>query len=141
MKRLHVHVSVDDFDRSIWFYSTSFAAGPNVLNDDYAKWVLEDPRVNFAIGKLPGRAVGISHLGIQAEDENELGEVYDRLSRIERPILEAKRATCCYARSDGQRIADPRRPLGDVLHLRRGNGLRRAIARQAQRSLGTHRVL
>ena len=107
MKRLHVHVSVDDLDQSIRFYSTLFAAEPTVLKDDYAKWMLEDPRVNFAISKLPGRVAGISHLGIQAEDEDELAEVYDRLSRAERPIVEAKGTTCCYARSDKQWIADP----------------------------------
>ena len=107
MKRLHVHVSVDNLDQSIRFYSTLFAAEPTVLKDDYAKWMLEDPRVNFAISKLPGRAAGISHLGIQAEDEGELADVYDRLNRAERPIVEAKGTTCCYARSDKQWIADP----------------------------------
>ena len=107
MKRLHVHVSVDDLDQSVRFYSTLFAAEPTVLKDDYAKWMLDDPRVNFAISELPGRVAGISHLGIQAEDEGELVEVYDRLSRPERTTLEAKGATCCYARSDKQWIADP----------------------------------
>ena len=102
MKRLHVHVSVDDLDQSIRFYSTLFAAEPTVLKDDYAKWMLEDPRVNFAISNLPGRVAGISHLGIQAEDEGELAEVYNRLSRAERPIVEAKGTTCCYAQSDKQ---------------------------------------
>ncbi len=107
MKRLHVHVSVDDLAQSIRFYSTLFAAEPTVVKDDYAKWMLEDPRVNFAISKLGGRSAGISHLGIQAEDESELAEVYDRLSRAERPIVEAKATTCCYAKSDKQWIADP----------------------------------
>jgi hypothetical protein len=107
MKRLHVHVSVDDLAQSIRFYSTLFSAEPTVLKGDYAKWMLEDPRVNFAISAQPGRASGISHLGIQAEDEDELVEVYDRLARAERPIVEAKNATCCYAKSDKQWIADP----------------------------------
>jgi hypothetical protein len=107
MKRLHVHVAVDDLAQSIRFYATLFAAEPIVLKDDYAKWMLDDPRVNFAISKLPGRAAGISHLGIQAEHEAELGEVYERLARAERPIVEAKNTTCCYARSDKQWIADP----------------------------------
>jgi hypothetical protein len=106
MKRLHVHVSVDDLTQSIRFYSTLFAAEPSVLKPDYAKWMLEDPRVNFAISTGSGR-VGISHLGIQAEDQTELAEVYDRLARAERPIVEAKNATCCYAKSDKQWIADP----------------------------------
>jgi len=69
--------------------------------------MLEDPRVDFAISELPGRAAGISHLGIQAQDEGELAEVYDRLARAERPIAEAKNATCCYHKSDKQWIADP----------------------------------
>src|SRR5271167_4909246 len=110
MKRLHVHVSVDNLDQSIRFYATLFAAEPSVVKDDYAKWMLDDPRVNFAIstGCRPGgHAAGFSHLGIQAEDEAELAEVDDRLARAERPIVEAKATTCCYAKSDKQWIADP----------------------------------
>jgi catechol 2,3-dioxygenase-like lactoylglutathione lyase family enzyme len=107
MKRLHVHVSVDDLAQSTRFYSTLFAAEPTVVKDDYVKWMLDDPRVNFAISTREGRAAGISHLGIQAEDETELAEVYDRLSRAERPIIEANATTCCYAKSDKQWIADP----------------------------------
>ena len=95
MKRLHVHVSVDDLAQSIRFYSTLFATEPSVTKSDYAKWMLEDPRVNFAISTQAGRASGISHLGIQAEDEAELAEVYDRLARAEHPIVEAKATTCC----------------------------------------------
>ena len=107
MKRLHVHVSVDDLAQSIRFYSTLFAAEPTVVKDDYAKWMLDDPRVNFAISKLCAQKAGISHLGIQVEDETELAEVYDRLTGAERPIVEAKATTCCYAKSDKQWIADP----------------------------------
>lgn len=106
MKRLHVHVSVDDLKESIRFYATLFAAEPTVVQADYAKWMLEDPRVNFAISKRGGPA-GVQHLGIQAEDEGELGEVYERLSRAERPVVEEKATTCCYAKSDKQWIADP----------------------------------
>jgi len=109
MKRLHVHVSVDDLAQSIRFYSTLFAAEPTVLKADYAKWMLDDPRVNFAIstGCRYGHAAGFSHLGIQAEDESELAEVYNRPSQAERPIVEQKATTCCYAKSDKQWIADP----------------------------------
>jgi catechol 2,3-dioxygenase-like lactoylglutathione lyase family enzyme len=107
MKRLHVHVAVNDLAQSIRFYSTLFGAEPTVVKDDYAKWMLDDPRVNFAISKFPGRTSGISHLGIQAENETELAEVYDRLARAERPIVEARATTCCYAVSDKQWIADP----------------------------------
>ena len=122
MKRLHVHVKVDDLSPSIRFYSTLFAAEPTVVKPDYAKWMLDDPRVNFAISTSGGdhtgnvdvgdrvarrRTTGISHLGIQVEDESELAEVYDRLARAERSTVEAKDATCCYHKSDKQWIADP----------------------------------
>ena len=110
MKRLHVHVSVDDLAQSVRFYSTLFAAEPTVLKTDYAKWMLDDPRVNFAISTgcgTGGHGPGFSHLGIQVEDEGELAEVCDRLSRAERPIVEQKATTCCYAKSDKQWIADP----------------------------------
>jgi hypothetical protein len=106
VKRFHVHVSVEDLAQSVRFYSTLFSTEPTVLKDDYAKWMLEDPRVNFAISTGSGDA-GISHLGIQAEDEGELAEVYERLSHAERPVIEENDTTCCYARSDKQWIADP----------------------------------
>src|ERR1700745_4089436 len=110
MKRFHVHISVDDLARSIRFYSTLFAAEPTVLKSDYAKWMLDDPRVNFAIStgcQSSRAAAGLAHLGIQAEDESELAEVYGRLSQADRPIIEQKATTCCYAKSDKQWIADP----------------------------------
>ena len=78
MKRLHVHVSVDDIPKAIGFYSALFAAQPSVVKPDYAKWMLDDPRVNFAIS-MRGRASGLDHLGIQVEDQAELHEVYARL--------------------------------------------------------------
>ena len=106
MKRLHVHVSVDDLAKSIQFYSTLFAAEPTVSKDDYAKWLLEDPRVNFAISKR-GSEAGIRHLGIQVEDRAELADVYSRLQRAEAPILEEGATTCCYAKSEKSWIADP----------------------------------
>jgi catechol 2,3-dioxygenase-like lactoylglutathione lyase family enzyme len=106
MKRLHVHVSVEDLAQSVRFYSTLFSAEPSVIKDDYAKWMLEDPRMNFAISQRDG-SPGVQHLGIQVEDQAELAEVYDRLSRAERPVIEQQATTCCYARSDKQWIADP----------------------------------
>jgi catechol-2,3-dioxygenase len=106
MKRLHVHVSVHDLARSIQFYSTLFAAEPTVTKDDYAKWMLEDPRVNFAISKRGGET-GIRHLGIQVEDRAELADVYSRLQRAEAPILEEGATTCCYVKSEKSWIADP----------------------------------
>lgn len=107
MKRLHVHVGVHDLDASIAFYSTLFAASPNVLKADYAKWMLDDPRVNFAISSGNHARNGVEHLGIQVEDSNELAEVYGRLAAANRPVLEEGATTCCYARSEKSWIADP----------------------------------
>lgn len=106
MKRFHVHVAVDNLDQSINFYSTLFATEPSVRKPDYAKWMLDDPRVNFAISQR-GVDPGIQHLGIQVENEAELNEVYSRLAKADRPVVEEKAATCCYARSDKRWIADP----------------------------------
>jgi catechol 2,3-dioxygenase-like lactoylglutathione lyase family enzyme len=106
MKRLHVHVAVEDLSTSIRFYSQLFAAEPVVIKHDYAKWMLEDPRVNFAISRR-GAQPGIQHLGIQVEDRAELQEVYGRLKRAERPVLEEGETTCCYARSEKSWIEDP----------------------------------
>jgi catechol-2,3-dioxygenase len=106
MKRLHIHVSVDDVSSSIRFYNTLFAAEPAVTKSDYAKWMLEDPRVNFAISKRGGEA-GIRHLGIQVEDRAELADVYSRLQRAEAPVLEEGATTCCYAKSEKSWIEDP----------------------------------
>jgi catechol 2,3-dioxygenase-like lactoylglutathione lyase family enzyme len=107
MKRLHVHVGVDDLARSIQFYSTLFAAEPAVVKGDYAKWMLDDPRVNFAISAGRHPSGGIQHLGVQAESPEELSEVYGRLKAAERPVLEEGRTTCCYAKSEKSWIADP----------------------------------
>jgi catechol 2,3-dioxygenase-like lactoylglutathione lyase family enzyme len=107
MKRMHVHMAVEDLDQSIRFYSTLFAAGPTVVKPDYAKWMLEDPRVNFAISTHGGKAPGLDHLGIQVEDGTELQEVYGRLEKAEAPVLEEGQTTCCYAQSEKSWIADP----------------------------------
>lgn len=107
MKRLHVHAGVADLDRSIAFYSTLFGAGPTVVKPDYAKWMLDDPRVNFAISSGRHAAKGIEHLGIQAEDPAELAQVYGRLRAADRPVLEEGRTTCCYAKSEKSWVADP----------------------------------
>ena len=106
MKRLHVHVSVKDLNTSIRFYSQLFASEPSILKDDYAKWMLEDPRVNFAISQRDGKP-GVQHLGIQVEDRGELAEVYARLQRAEGPVLEEGETTCCYAQSEKSWIDDP----------------------------------
>jgi len=106
MKRLHVHVSVDDVAESIQFYRMLFAAEPTVTKNDYAKWMLEDPRVNFAISKR-GAEPGICHLGIQVEDREELADVCSRLKHAEAPVLEEGLTTCCYAKSEKSWIEDP----------------------------------
>jgi catechol 2,3-dioxygenase-like lactoylglutathione lyase family enzyme len=106
MKRFHVHVAVDDLPASIRFYAALFASEPTVVKPDYAKWMLDDPRVNFAISQRGGTP-GIRHLGIQVEGETELAEMYGHLRRAERPVLEEKDTTSCYAQSDKQWIVDP----------------------------------
>ena len=106
MKRLHVHVGVEDIARSVRFYSALFAAEPVVIKPDYAKWMLDDPRVNFAISTRGGKA-GLDHFGIQAETPDELHEVYARLRQADRPVLEEGATTCCYAQSEKAWIADP----------------------------------
>src|SRR5687768_18514698 len=107
MKRLHVHVGVSDLDRSLAFYSILFGSQPTVVKQDYAKWMLDDPRVNFAISAGQHAAKGIEHLGIQVESGEELTEVYDRLKAADRPVLEEGATTCCYAKSEKSWISDP----------------------------------
>lgn len=106
MKRFHVHVNVDELDSSIRFYSTLFGTAPNVIKSDYAKWMLDDPRVNFAISQR-GRQVGVDHLGLQAEDANELSAIGERLLTADAVALAEKSTTCCYARSDKFWAEDP----------------------------------
>ncbi len=106
MMRLHVHVAVGDLAKSIGFYSALFDAQPAVVKPDYAKWMLDDPRVNFAISTR-GRAPGLDHLGIQVEDKTELNEVYARLRRAGGEIVEQNETSCCYAKSEKSWIDDP----------------------------------
>lgn len=115
MKRLHVHVGVADLDNSIRFYSTLFRTEPSVTKNDYAKWMLEDPRVNFAISS--GNAhKGIEHLGIQVESQEELVDVYDRLKAADRPVVEEGSTTCCYAKSEKSWISDPDGVVWEAFH-------------------------
>ena len=106
MKRLHVHVAVEDLAHSIGFYSALFAARPAIVKTDYAKWMLDDPRVNFAISTR-GRQPGLDHLGIQVEDQAELQEVYARLRDAGGTIIEQGQTACCYAKSEKSWIDDP----------------------------------
>src|SRR5215471_11773740 len=106
MKRFHVHVAVDDLGKSIAFYSAMFGAQPALVKRDYAKWMLEDPRVNFAISNR-GLTPGVNHLGFQAEDEAELEAIHANLQRADRAVVPEKGAHCCYARSDKYWVIDP----------------------------------
>lgn len=107
MKRFHVHVGVSDVDKSIAFYSSLFGSEPSVVKADYAKWMLDDPRINFAISAREDAVKGIEHVGLQVEDRQELEEVYGRLRAADRPVLEEGATTCCYAQSEKSWIADP----------------------------------
>jgi catechol 2,3-dioxygenase-like lactoylglutathione lyase family enzyme len=115
MKRLHVHVSVENIEHSIGFYTALFAARPSVIKGDYAKWMLDDPRVNFAISTR-GREVGLDHLGIQVENTNELHEVYARLRQAGGNIVEQGQTTCCYAQSEKSWIDDPAGIAWETFH-------------------------
>lgn len=94
MKRFHVHVAVESLEQSIQFYKGLFGSEPTVLKDDYAKWMLEDPRVNFAISAR-GRAPGLDPLGIQADDDKELTEVSSRLKAANMKVIDEGATTCC----------------------------------------------
>lgn len=107
MKRFHLHVGVADLDASIAFYSGLFGAAPTVAKPDYAKWMLDDPCINFAISQKCGATKGVEHVGFQVEDEAELAEVYGRLQAAGGPVLEEGATTCCYARSEKSWIMDP----------------------------------
>ena len=106
MKRFHVHVAVPDLQESIRFYSTMFGAAPSVEKPDYAKWMLEDPRVNFAISQR-GTKPGINHLGFQVDEASELQDIQRRLETADAEGLEEKNVACCYAKSDKYWVTDP----------------------------------
>ncbi|MBT8083889.1 MAG: glyoxalase/bleomycin resistance/dioxygenase family protein [Woeseia sp.] len=106
MKRLHIHVGVDSLDESIRFYNALFDAKPVKTKADYAKWMLDDPFVNFAISTRSGKT-GIDHLGLQVGNANELKEMRDRLKNADMTVYDEGEATCCYARSDKSWVKDP----------------------------------
>jgi len=116
VKRFHVHVSVHDLEQSIRFYSALFAAQPAVKKSDYAKWMLDDPRINFAISTRAGRADGIDHLGIQAENAAELEDLGVRLAQADVAITAQKGASCCYAKSDKYWTLDPQGIAWESFH-------------------------
>jgi catechol 2,3-dioxygenase-like lactoylglutathione lyase family enzyme len=106
MKRMHLHVSVPDLAQSIDFYATLFGAPPSVVKPDYAKWMLDDPRVNFAISQR-GAPAGVDHVGFQVETAAELGELAERLKHAGARTFDETAMTCCYARSDKSWVRDP----------------------------------
>ncbi len=106
MKRFHVHVAVPDLAQSIRFYSTLFGAEPTVTKADYAKWMLDDPRVNFAISQR-GAGIGINHLGFQVDSGEELEALHDQLAAADRGVVAEMGANCCYAKSDKYWVKDP----------------------------------
>jgi len=120
MKRFHVHVAVRNLDDSVRFYSTIFGAAPSVQKPDYAKWMLDDPRINFAISERVGRH-GVNHLGFQVDDDAELEQIHGRLDAAGAEVVAERDVSCCYARSDKYWISDPQgvawesfRSLGSV---------------------------
>jgi len=115
MKRLHVHVGVTDLDRSVRFYSVLFGAAPTVQKPDYAKWLLEDPRVNFAVSRR-GHAPGINHLGIQVDSREELDDIADRLRAAAETANVQEAASCCYARSHKTWSEDPSGVSWETFH-------------------------
>lgn len=106
MKRFHVHVAVDDLEANVRFYSTVFGAKPTVQKTDYAKWMLEDPRINFAISERGAKA-GLDHLGFQVDSDEELNGLREQIASAEIAALDQPDATCCYSRSDKYWITDP----------------------------------
>src|ERR1700681_1004474 len=115
MKRMHVHVAVDDLSRSIGFYSALFDARPAVVKPDYAKWMLDDPAGNFAISTR-GREPGLDPLGIEVENKTELKEVYARLHKAGGTVIEQGETACCYAKSEKSWIDDPAGIAWETFH-------------------------
>ena len=115
MKRFHVHVSVDDLEANIKFYSTVFGAHPSVVKPDYAKWMLDDPRINFAISKR-GLEPGVDHLGLQVELDTELNVLREQVAAAEIAAVDQANAACCYSRSDKYWITDPQGIAWETFH-------------------------
>lgn len=115
MKRMHIHISVDNLPTSIQFYSALFASEPSVIKTDYAKWMLEDPRINFAISKR-GAALGLNHLGLQVESADELADMNTRLQQLQSEVVEEMDTACCYAKSDKYWVNDPQGIAWETFH-------------------------
>ena len=105
MKRMHIHVGVENLQQAIGFYSALFGAEPIKTKDDYAKWMLEDPRLNFAVSTRV--APGVDHLGIQADEEPEMAAMRERFRAADLSLFDEGDTACCYARSDKSWLRDP----------------------------------
>lgn len=116
MKRLHIHVAVADLQESIGFYSTLFGSRPSVEKADYAKWLLEDPKVNFAISQRAGVTPGLDHLGIQVESDGDLATITGRLHAADAVTLQQEGTTCCYAKSNKTWVEDPQGVRWESFH-------------------------
>lgn len=115
MRRFHVHVSVPDLSQSIRFYSTLFGTPPSVVKDDYAKWMLEDPRINFAISQRGGKA-GVNHLGLQTDSDAELGVLHAQLTQADVAAHAEQDVGCCYAHSNKYWVTDPAGIAWETFH-------------------------
>ena len=115
MKRLHIHLAVDDLEKNVAFYTALFAASPTRREADYAKWKLDDPRLNFAISAR-GRTAGLDHLGLQVESDSELAEVHQRLADAALPLAEQRQAACCYVKSNKYWTVDPQGVPWEAFH-------------------------
>lgn len=115
MKRFHVHVAVDNLADNIRFYSTLFGSEPTVAKDDYAKWMLDDPRINFAISSR-GAAAGVNHLGFQLDSDDELHAMHDQLLAADSGMVTETGGNCCYAKSDKYWTTDPQGIAWETFH-------------------------
>jgi hypothetical protein len=115
MKRFHVHVHVDDLQKNIAFYSAMFHAEPTRIEGDYAKWMLDDPRINFAISSR-GRKPGVGHLGFQVDSQEELAELKANAQSADMALFDQGQASCCYARSDKYWVTDPQGVAWEQFH-------------------------
>ena len=115
MKRFHVHIAVDDLAANIRFYSSMFGVPPTVEKSDYAKWMIDDPRINFAISTR-GRDAGLDHLGVQVESDEELATLRDQVGQAELAVVDQLDTTCCYSRSDKHWVIDPQGIAWETFH-------------------------
>ena len=115
MKRFHVHVSVEKLDESMRFYTSLFGTAPTVVQPDYAKWMLEEPRINFAISQR-GHQLGVNHLGLQVDSDDELKAMRGQMAAADTGLVEQTGAACCYARSDKYWVTDPQGVAWETFH-------------------------